>query len=283
VALGLILPQALSAVPRFSGDSKIIPISGGMSNRSYRVTTVAGEFCVRVNDPTGVMLGANHEIEVQIQCCAAELLLAPKIVHFDPQHQFLITEFIDGRVWTEQDLQQPAQVAKLAATLQRVQQIPPPLIPPFAIAKHLHALLDVMPTVFAVEQVMALCSDIETDDSMLKGFHGDLSPSNIIERPSGELCLLDWEYAGVGHADHDWAMLAACYPVCASSITRYFRYPAMAQRVWLATLLAYLWYRHRRTLVAASAAEIGAEHALLARLQKTLPCNAGIPPATPAD
>jgi aminoglycoside phosphotransferase (APT) family kinase protein len=283
MAYEVTLSQALAKVPGFSSDSKILPLSGGTSNCSYHVTTAASEFCVRVNDPTSATLGANHELELQIQDGAAGISVAPRVVYFDSQHRFLITEFVDGRVWTEQDLQQAAQLAKLAATLQHVQQILPPLIPPFDIAKRLHALLDVMPTVFVVEQVMALCSDIETDDSMPKVFHGDLSPANIIERPSGELCLLDWEYAGVGHADHDWAMLAACYPACASSITRYFRYPAMAQRVWLATLLAYLWYRHRRTLVVASAAEIGAEHALLARLQKTLPRNAGIPPATPAD
>jgi aminoglycoside phosphotransferase (APT) family kinase protein len=75
--------------------------------------------------------------------------------------------------------------------------------------------------------------------------HGDLIPQNVIVRPDGSLCLIDWEYAHRGHGDEDLAGLAPvdeAAPAAAQQLAEWSLQPTrLSDRRQLRRLLDGLW------------------------------------------
>lgn len=312
-ARDLILAEALARVPGYpaagtaDGAATAAPITagsisppaairvealtGGTVNRSFVVETPAGRYFLRLHEDAGLSLGADHAREAQLQAAAAAAGLAPPLVYADPAHRFAISGFLAGRVWTPADFADPAQLARLGATLRRVHEVLPPIAAPFDLPSLLEGFVGRIALAVPAERPRlesllgraeaAVCATrSETREKTL--FHSDPHHSNLIELGAARLQLVDWEYAAVGDPLFDLACVLAYYPAAAAhgallleaaGLKGRASEAMLGQAAWLYTLLGYLWYRARRLDSPAEPMELEAEHGMLARLQAHVPAR----------
>lgn len=285
-ATDLIPHDVLLHVPGYvAGGTKAraAQMYGGTVNASFRVDTSAGRFVVRLHNALGQTLGANHEREAQLHAAAAATGLAPALVHVDPEHRFMVMEYVSGPIWNAQDFARPERLTQLGATLHALHAVVPPIVAPFEIP----AVLDIY-----YEPLMQSASEEERrwfeklmghaavalEASGTHGrpkvlVHNDLYHSNLLGHE--RLYLIDWEYAAVADPLFDLASLLSYYPQATAYEDLLLEVSGLADSAtpemlrhatWLYVLIGYFWYRSRRLAGPHSPACQAAEEALLRRL-----------------
>ena len=110
----LMLAEALAHVPGYRpGDPSIetFRLSGGSVNSSYSVFTPAGRFVLRLSQAPDAWLTSDRSVERELHRIAAAAGIAPRIVHGDDQ--WLVTEYVVGRLWMEPDFANPERLVRL--------------------------------------------------------------------------------------------------------------------------------------------------------------------------
>jgi thiamine kinase len=258
----LIPPQALAQVPGYSPAARIAALAGGAVNETFRVETADGRFIVRLHDALGIELGADHIREAQLQNAAAAAGVAPTVLHVDSQQRFMISEYIEGRLWSPADFADAERLRRLGGTLRRLHEVIPPVNAPFDLQAHLRALSHrlmrrdpagrplLTQLMERAETSLRACGTSGRAPSL---FHSDLQHSNIIEA-GDKLFLLDWEYAAVGDPLFDLACVLAYYPhalphasnlLDAAGLGGSADLPMLEHATWLYVLLSFFWERAR--------------------------------------
>ena len=256
---------------------------GGNVNTSYRVDTGAGRFVVRLHNDLAETLGADHEREAQLHAAAAAAGLAPALVFVDPEHRFMVMEYVAGEVWSVQDMVRPERLVQLGAALSVLHTVVPPIVSPYDIPAvldvHYRRLSAVSPEERPwFDQLMERAGEaFEASGSHQRPkvlIHNDLYHANLIGKD--RLFLLDWEYAAVADPLFDLATLLAHYPQAvplgetlleAARLSDSASPQMLRHATWLYVLVGYFWYRTRRLGgLQVSAANQAAEQALRKRL-----------------
>jgi aminoglycoside phosphotransferase (APT) family kinase protein len=261
----------------------ITRLTGGTANETYRLDTRAGSFVVRFNDAGGAALGVDRRREALLHDSAARAGLAPRLLASDPGRRFLVTEYLDGAVWREEDMSDPVQLARLAGRLRLLHSLPAPQVPAFdpalLLSRHLEriavvdpaAAADLGPLLARALRVLAEARQACRPECIV---HGDVHHSNVVQ--GGELYLLDFEYAAVTDPLFDLACLTAYYPracrhanllLTESGLGPETTAEMLREVTWLYTLLSYLWYRAYRLHAQATPHDAAQERALRARLR----------------
>lgn len=196
--------------PRFSGGA-LTSLSGGLTNQSYRLDVAGQRFFLRQGTPMAARLGIRRQREQILHHLAAQAGLAPALHYADPERGLLITDWVDcgGSAidWGADD-----QLTRLARQVARLHAIPvtaPAL--ELNLISHLQFYLAricireprLLSTFHAIRaQLMAL-------PAVPAVFcHNDIHPENVL----GEaLLLVDWEYAGLGDAAFDLAVICRSF------------------------------------------------------------------------
>ena len=259
----LIPAQALARVPGYSPAARIAALAGGTVNKTFRVETSDGRFIVRLHDASGIELGADHIREAHLQNAAAAAGVAPTVLHVDSQQRFMVSEYIDGRVWTAADFADADRLRELGATLRRLHDVVPPIAAPFDLAALLRSFSDRLMRLDPAERPLITQLMERAEASLRKCgtagrapslFHSDLQHSNIIEARD-KLFLIDWEYAAVGDPLFDLACVLAYYPhalphasdlLGAAGLGGSATLPMLEHATWLYVLLSFFWDRSRR-------------------------------------
>ena len=258
-------------------------IGGGRVNRSYLVRTKRGRYVVRLNDNSGVDPGLDRERELALHGAAAAAGIAPAIVHAAPDRSCLVTEFIDGRLWTPHYFSRMRDLRSLGQRLRALHAVTPPMLPHFDPLATARQYAD---TVIAAEPAEAgrLESLLEKGAESLENsghgrrgatiVHGDLHHGNVLT--ADRVYFIDWEYAQVGDPLLDLACVLAYYPrsaphgallLEASGLADTGATPAMLDELAnVFTLVNYLWYRARRVTRTVPATDLQLESAALRRL-----------------
>ena len=100
---------ALSCAPSIASK-----LSGGLTNQTYLLNSNIGQLVLRIHHPNSGDLGINRHRESVILRFLGSLNIGPNIVYQHPDHQYLVYSYIDGSVWSEADLTQPAKRCKAA-------------------------------------------------------------------------------------------------------------------------------------------------------------------------
>jgi len=183
-------------------------LEGGLTNQSYLIESKGKRFKLRLNARNSTELGINREQESTILNAVAHLGVSPKLLYSSNDFRYSIFEFIEGRIWSKDDLTNPNKAALLFDLLDSYQKIPINL-PGRNYLAYLKAYQDqLQPNNLTREEwsnYLALLRDLETTNGRwlnAKLCHHDLVPENIIETGNG-LCILDWEYAAMGCGEID--------------------------------------------------------------------------------
>jgi aminoglycoside phosphotransferase (APT) family kinase protein len=264
---------ALAAVPGASdaarhGVLRFVALEGGVANRTWRVSTGAGEFALRVSlaAAAAAALGVDRARELLLHDAAAGAGLAPRIVARDARHRFLVTEFAAGGAWPAARMRDAVQLQRLGRTLAALHSLPLPGLLAVSLLDSLRAQARAMRRDPALD---ALLEGAEHDFAQATAspraaciVHSDAHHGNIVE--GSALLLVDWEYAHVGDPLEDLASIVASEPQVLQAATReqLLEWFALRDRadasmldamVRLFTALNELWQRRAVALAARGA------------------------------
>lgn len=187
-------------------------------NQVCRVDTDAGRFVLRQRRRPLDRPGAAAQTELRSQMAAAAAGFAPRIITAAPDGSWLLMDFIDAPLWTEDQLHSPEGVERLGLRLAQLHGLPVPMVPQLDAAGiaegYLQQLHDRAPGLAeqyepVLEQVQYLSSAIDGLASRAVLNHADLQPANML---GPEPVLIDWEYAQVADPTYDIACLLTYYP-----------------------------------------------------------------------
>lgn len=191
------------------------PLSGGITNRNFRVRFGDGDYVLRVTGKDTDKLGIDREAERAATIAAASVGVAPSVAAFLPEEGCLVTRFVPGRPVTAELLREPATLADVAAALRAVHEGPniPGRFDAFRVVERYRETgLAAGATIPAAYDVAA--GNAAEIERALRGSehapvpcHNDLLTANFIH--DGErVRIVDWEYAGMGDRFFDLGNLS---------------------------------------------------------------------------
>lgn len=192
----LTVHEALDRVPGWHRDeTRVEELSGGLTNRVYRLRSNAQEGVLRLDAEAQDAVGPDRRFELEIMDAAAKAGIAPAILFADVDAGILVTEYLHGTVWQASDLESERNIEALALLLRRVHELPKcgSAMDVARIAGKYAAFLDAHLELRAFAET---CVQIVTESPVphqVTCCHNDVVATNVVD--CGGLKLLDWEYA----------------------------------------------------------------------------------------
>ncbi len=188
--------EALTRVPGYDGDTADIEeLKGGLTNRVYLVRTASRQCVLRLSSDYNGAIYPDRSCELAILETAADAGIAPEVLYADFDAGILVTEYLQGRVWQESDLESDENIESLAELLRRVHALPPcgTRMNLTGMAEQYEEYLQRRQGFHAfASNCVTIISERPVHESVAC-CHNDIVASNVID--SGSLKLVDWEYA----------------------------------------------------------------------------------------
>ena len=119
------LAARLDRVPGLAGVPRAISeLPGGLTNRNYKVTTPDGVYVARLWSGGGDFLAINRDYEHHNSVAAAQAGVGARVVAYRPEDNLLVLEFIEGRTFSDADVQNPANIPRIAQACRRLHSGP---------------------------------------------------------------------------------------------------------------------------------------------------------------
>lgn len=186
------------------------PLLGGLTNASYLIC--AGEYgmVLRMNSAITEALNLDRATEAEVLALANRAELCAPLVHYDENHQYMVSRFVAGQHWQPDE----AGLLSLASLLTRIHALP-------AVEARLDIHQKVASYWRAIDSKAEFASDlralgakvsshIERAAALSDGVclcHNDLLLENLIAADDGQLYAIDWEYAAMGDAFYELAVV----------------------------------------------------------------------------
>jgi thiamine kinase-like enzyme len=227
---------------------EVVPLSGGITNRNYRVELdgearwVARLFGARTGE-----LGIDREVEFHAISAAAAQGFAPQVVAWWPDDGMLVTTFVAGETLSPLTASEPAALMEIAAALRHHHE-GPPCGGRFLAAEIVDDYLGrcraagvKLPAEIgaALARIRAIsgATAARREADGLRSCHNDLLPGNFLRTNDGAICIIDWEYAGMGDRFFDLGNLAVNLEfdeaACENLLAAYFGEYSAADRAHL--------------------------------------------------
>src|SRR5690554_378603 len=190
---------------------QIKAMPAGLTNQAFLLQLDSGNYVLRIASSNSEKLDINRHAEFQIQQCLAQVGLTAKVRYKAPDNSYWLRDYIEGRSLTVADLTMP-NLRLMVQTLKQIHQLPVLLeTPQLRIEEKAEHYWRMIKKNYSAN-LLSLRPELQQH---LAGFpagklslcHIDPTPANWIQTASGELVLLDWEYAAIGHPWWDIAAL----------------------------------------------------------------------------
>ncbi|MCL6551995.1 MAG: phosphotransferase family protein [Firmicutes bacterium] len=280
--------RAVARVPAWASARtvRIAPLSGGLTNRTFRVDADDEAFVARLWAPEAAVLGVERAREQACAAAAARLGIAPEVVCVLPDVGLMVTRFVAGRPLVPGEPAPAPVVRRVAEAVRRYHQGPPvpgvytPLrtVDAYLDTARQHGVL-VPADLPAMRARLTPLADVLDASARLVPCHNDLWGANLVDDGT-QVWIVDWEYAAMGDPYFDLATFAIYHaPEDAADAALLAAYagtvrPAAFARLKLYRLVALLrdaaWYLAAMTLPTATPAFADAAAAHLARLRQAL-------------
>jgi thiamine kinase-like enzyme len=107
--------KSLAGKPR-----TISELSGGLTNRNYRVTTPDGSFVARISAGGSELLAIDRDCEFRNSMAAAAAGAGAPVIEYRPQDRLLVIGYIEGRTFGAADVASPENIPRIAAACRRL-------------------------------------------------------------------------------------------------------------------------------------------------------------------
>ena len=192
--------------------ASVTALSGGITNRNYRVDVGGSSYVLRVGGNDTDLLGIDRPTEHAASLRAAEVGVGPAVYAFVEPEGWLVTRFIDGRGVPPEEVRTPEGIRRVAAVLRKIHgadKIPGRFDAHAVVVEYRDEAVArgvTIPVEFAEAH--------RASDRIrrLRGpqrevpCHNDLLNANFLD--DGEIRIVDWEYAGMGDRFFDLANLS---------------------------------------------------------------------------
>src|SRR5487761_92998 len=101
-------------------EAAITALSGGITNRNYRVDVDGASYVLRVGGNDTNLLGIDRAVEHEASLRAASVGVGPEVVAFIEPEGWLVTRFIEGRALPPDQIRTPATIRRVAAALRKI-------------------------------------------------------------------------------------------------------------------------------------------------------------------
>ena len=197
-------------------DDEPVPLDGGITNRNYKVGFGGLPYVIREPGKDTDLLGIDRSAEWAASCAAARVGVGPPVRAMLENPPILVTGFIEGRAVTGEELRQPDLLSNVAGALQRMHgsgEELPSTFSAFRTVENYAATASrrggKLPDGYdpAHEHARAIERALRGAEHEPVPCHNDLLAGNLL-LTEGTVCILDWEYAGMGDRYFDLGNLA---------------------------------------------------------------------------
>ena len=265
----LSLKQALATWPSWARVSEqslkrqpqvLKQLVGGLTNQNYLLDADGHQLVLRLNTVDHARMGIDRYREQEVLSILAGEALVPALIYCQPDTGLLVSRYVEGRHWAADELHDQEKWESLLLVLGQVHATQGNL-PNFDYQAHIENYWKQLQAsgredksssrVYRQAQVsLKYLANLYNNVPRVLCHH-DPGPLNMIERETGALVLLDWEYAGGGWpVMDDTALIRQWQPACQlRKILRLSSYSEeefyAAHNIWAFIDLA--WYQLRRT------------------------------------
>jgi thiamine kinase-like enzyme len=204
------IEEVLAAVPELRDAQSVEPLTGGLTNTNYKVTSPSGSYVVRISGKDTSLLAIDRENEVHNTKAAAETGVGAPFVAALPEHDALVLGFLEGEVMDAEKLRRGDHIGAIATACRRLH----------AGRRFLHDfdMFEIQPRYLAIvrERGFRLPDRYEEFEPQVRELeramrvraeptvpcNNDLLAENFID-VGGELRLIDYEYSGNNEASFE--------------------------------------------------------------------------------
>jgi thiamine kinase-like enzyme len=197
------LEDVLQEVRELRDAQFVEPLTGGLTNTNYKVTTPAGCFVVRISGKDASLLAIDRENEVHNTVAAAETGVGAPFVAALPEHDALVLGFLEGEVMDSEKLRRGDRLAAVASACRRLHG--------GRRFQHDFDMFEIQPGYLAIvrergfrlpdryeefeRQIRELERAMQVHPEQTVPCNNDLLAENFID-VDGEMRLIDYEYSG---------------------------------------------------------------------------------------
>jgi thiamine kinase-like enzyme len=98
----------------------VLELSGGLTNRNYKVTTPDGTFVARISSGGSELLAIDRDCEYRNSVTAAAAGAGAPVIEYRPQDRLLVIGYIEGRTLGPRDVADAASLPRIAAACRRL-------------------------------------------------------------------------------------------------------------------------------------------------------------------
>lgn len=212
------LQPILARVPAFADCTDIVvtELSGGITNRNYKIEAGGSAYVLRMGGNDTELLGIDRQTEYGCTLAAARAGVGPEPVAFLEPEGYLVTRFIAGAPISAEAIGAPQNIRRVMGAVKTCHALEgfPGSFSPFRvvdsylpIARKYGARLPAN-----LDWFLAIARDIERallrDPLRPAACHNDLLNGNFID-DGQTIRILDWEYGGMGDRFFDLANFSA--------------------------------------------------------------------------
>lgn len=199
-----VIEDAVAKIPDWKDKQVLIaPLSGGLTNSSFKVEVDGVPYFVRVPGASTELLAVNRENEYHNSKAAHEAGVGPNVLYYLPEYCVMVLEFLNGKTMSKDSLNQPGMPTRMAQSIKKLHAGPRFLTDfnMFRLTEYYLQIceegqikipdgyLDRLPIIETIEQAMSV-NPLET-----VACNNDLLAENYID-DGNQLWLIDYEYSG---------------------------------------------------------------------------------------
>jgi thiamine kinase-like enzyme len=212
--LGLIVQTLSPKLGDPEGEPR--PLEGGITNRNYLVTLGGKRYVIRVPGKDTSLLGIDRTAEREANENAASLGVAPAVTAQLDDPPCLVTEFVECKEMTPEDLREPETMKRVIRSIRTVHDSGAALPTSFdsfrVVEEYRETAADrggKIPAAYeeAHDQAREIEAALSGPEHEPVPCHNDLLAGNFL-RGSERIWIVDWEYAGMGDRYFDLANFA---------------------------------------------------------------------------
>jgi len=233
-------------------EGKPTPLGDGVVTRSFRARFGGADVVVRLPGEDSELLGIDREAERAANRVAARIGVAPRVVTVLERPACLVTEYLEGREMSSEELRRKSALNEVGMALRRFHESrealpagfsPFQVVDRYALTAAAHGGEVPEPYDWARPAAMRVESALHGPEHQAVPCHNDLLTASLIRTREG-IRILDWEHAGMGDRYFDLGSFAAGNDLDAGEeealLTAYFREPIGPPRLAALRLMRFM-------------------------------------------
>lgn len=202
------IKQIIQRVPGFASQENftITELTGGITNKNYKITVDGESFVLRMGGNETKYLGIDRKVEYECSRLAAQIGIAPEPTTFLEPEGYIVARFISGKGIPAEEIGKEENIQRVLESMKAYHALDyfPGSFSPFRVAEQYKktALSFNVKLPDKMDWYLEKSNEIEKamyrrEPLQPRPCHNDLLNGNFIDDGT-RICILDWEYAGMG-------------------------------------------------------------------------------------